>query len=144
MVVASTQPIEPARLHPADQGPIGPLIDRPDLIVPADEDETQGISPWMVMQTPVGIRVDETVEIKMPVEQADEVVAFEIGLSLVALDETTGTARTDPGEEGFDHGEERSIQRRMGRVLAIDSRAHGRRSRPRASIERGRSEVARR
>ena len=55
------------------------------------------------MESAIRIRIDETVEIKVPAEGAEEVIAFEIGLALLAFDETTGSARADPFEQRDNH-----------------------------------------
>jgi hypothetical protein len=61
------------------------------------------MSPGVIVKAAIRIRIDEAVQIEMPAEGAEEVVAFEVGLALLAFDETTGSTRADPFKQSF-HG----------------------------------------
>jgi hypothetical protein len=58
----------------------------------------------MVVQTSVRVRVHEAVQVGVPTERAEQVVAFQVRLSLIAIDETTRQLGGDSIENAFEHG----------------------------------------
>lgn len=61
------------------------------------------MSPGVIVQAAIRVRVDEAMQVEMPVEGTEKIVAFEIGLTPIAFDQTTGSARTDPLKGSFNH-----------------------------------------
>jgi hypothetical protein len=56
------------------------------------------MTPGVIVQAAIRIRIDETVEIEVPIKGTEEVVAFEVRLAPIAFDQTTGSAPADPLE----------------------------------------------
>jgi hypothetical protein len=57
--------------------------------------------PGVIMKAAIRIGIDKTVQVEMPAEGAEEVVAFQVGFTLIAFDETTGSTRADPFKQSF-------------------------------------------
>lgn len=76
MKVLPAEEIEPPR-------PDGPAIDngritrrRAQLVVAAGQYQAQSATPGMVVQTAIRVRIDEAVQVNMPAESPEEIVAL--------------------------------------------------------------------
>lgn len=58
------------------------------LVVSPREHETHGRAPGVIVETPVGVRRHEAMQIQVPALDAGEIVAFQVGLAVLAVDET--------------------------------------------------------
>jgi hypothetical protein len=87
--------------HGSESGSAPDPVECTDLVIAAREHQAHGVSPGVIVKAAIRIRIDETVQVEMPAEGAEEVVAFEVGFALVAFDETTGSTRADPLEQSF-------------------------------------------
>jgi hypothetical protein len=76
----------------------------PLLVVAAREHQAHRPTPGVVVQTPVRVRAHETVQVSVPTECAEQVVALQVRLSLIAIDETTRQLGGDSIENAFEHG----------------------------------------
>lgn len=57
----------------------------------------------MIVQAAIRVRVDEAMQIQVPAKGTEQIVAFEIGLALIAFDKATGSACADPLKGSINH-----------------------------------------
>ncbi len=108
MKIAATQHIETPGPNKSRAGLVHGGVDAADLVIASTKDQADRPAPRMIMQSAVRVGVDEPVKIGTPAEGTKQVVAFEVWLALLAVDETAGQAPGNSEEEFFDHGREQS------------------------------------
>jgi hypothetical protein len=102
MIIRSTQQVEPPRPDMSAKDRrlcrrvADPVISGPgeaQLVIAAAEYQADGAIPGVVVQTAIGVGIDESMQVGMPAAQpkpveARNIVALEVGLALLAVDDT--------------------------------------------------------
>jgi hypothetical protein len=89
-------PLESVETPGTNAAPLDPgriAGDRPELLVTAGEHQAHGAVPGVIMQPPVGIRLHEAVEVDVPTERSEDVIALQIRSAVLPIDEAAGQMR---------------------------------------------------
>lgn len=93
MKILAAQPIEPTG---SETLLTNPIVHQPLLEISAGEHDTERTTPGVVMQTTIGITVEESVDVgSAATRQPKKVIALEVRLSVVAVND----AATQPARE---------------------------------------------
>ena len=92
MEIVALEEVEPPRPEPTDCSSPGYGVSETYLLVATAQDQAYRPVPGVIVEATVGVGGDEAMEIEVPAEGAEQVVAFQIGLTVLAVDKATGKA----------------------------------------------------
>lgn len=104
--IVAGQPVDPSR---AKRPYPDPAADEALLQVAAREDQPDGVAPWVIVETSVGVAVEKAVNIgAAPAGKPEEVITLQVGFPVVAADDSAtkpaAEAKQQPAESGSGSG----------------------------------------